>query len=155
MRSPCCWPSFWGLLLGLGWIAAAFSPTARSQSYLPATSSSTPTTAPVAPPAAQQLPPLSAEQLGEQIRALEVTNRKLAEQMELSNRDHDEQMRQLRESFEKLSKPSGDKKQDPGAQSDAGEPTAPRRRLRADDPLSPVPDYTEGLFAPLTPAPRV
>ena len=62
-------------------------------------------------------------------------------------------MRQLRESFEKLSKPSGDKKQDPGAQNDASESAAPRRHLRADDPLSPVPDYTEGLFAPLNPAP--
>ena len=38
---------------------------------------------------------MSVEQLAERLRAMEEMNRKLAEQLEQTNREHDEQMKQL------------------------------------------------------------
>jgi phosphate-selective porin OprO and OprP len=94
------------------------------------------------------------EQLSERLRAMEEMNRKLAEKLERTTIEHNEQMRQVIERFNTLSQRLGDGSGDvtptDGAAigaipSFAGDP--------ADNPESPVPDYTEGQFAPFSPPP--
>ena len=98
MRSRIHRPSSWKSTLGLWGVLAAFCPSAWSQELLPA-----PLPSPAAPSAPPPAAPISAEQLAERLRAMEEMNRKLAEQLEKTNREHDEQMRQLLEKFGELS----------------------------------------------------
>jgi phosphate-selective porin OprO/OprP len=112
-----------------------------------------------APPSTQ--PPtgqVTVEELAERLRAMEETNRKLAEELKATRREHNEQMRQLMGLLERSGIPrqvSFDRKQDesPGRGAAAGGlPT--RNAGPADDVETPVPDYTEGLFPPFEFAPR-
>ncbi len=82
-------PSLWILVLGLGSLMAAFSPCARSQDLPTAT-----------PPSSA---PTSVEQLADRLRAMEDMNRRLAEQLDRSNKEHQEQMKQLLDKLEGLS----------------------------------------------------
>ena len=68
------------------------APTVRSQD-LP------PPIPPLPPPA-----PASVEQLAARLQAMEELNKKLVEQLEKTNRDHDEQMRQVLERVGDLSR---------------------------------------------------
>ncbi len=85
---------------------------------------------------------------------MEELNRKLAEQLEQTNRAHEEQMRQLLEKVGELSKRLGDGDTDAAKNgvdvSGTAPPTDGAQEVFRD---SPVPDYTEGHFVPFTPAP--
>ena len=120
---------------------------------------------------------------------MEEMNKKLADQMEKSRKEHDEQMRQLLEKFGELSKRTSNAKDGTAKRTDDVRGLAP---LRADErpgelnapvtstelqPIElsppapgiqpqttshpatefdgPVPDYTEGQFAPFSPPPGV
>lgn len=90
-----------------------------------------------APAARAQSP--AADPVAERLRALEDANRKQAEQLEL-----------LRKQVGDLSRPA----EVVPAPVQAVEPTpVPNDGISRLDGGSPVPDYTEGLFAPFTPAP--
>ncbi len=105
------------------------------------------------PPAISPLPPPTVEQLAERLRAMEETNKKLAEQLERSTAEHDAQMKELLDRYDQLSRRVNDDKV--GVRPADAEMPKPRpvRIRQADDPASPVPDYTEGQFAPFVPAP--
>ena len=156
MRSRIHLPRTGKSVLGL-WVAvAAFCSSARSQDLeqaplpLPVTPANE-TAASSAPPPAT---PVTVEQLAERLRTMEEMNRKLAEQLEKSNREHDEQMKRLLEKLGELSPPStngatnaGTSTGSMGGESSAYSTTPSRYRD------TPVPDYTEGQFDPNTPAP--
>lgn len=108
-----------------------------------------------APSTSGAAPAMTIEKLAERLQAMEAMNRKLANELERSSREHEAEIQRLRESYSDLSKrldqggevrlPNEDE-----APEDAGRPpNAPR----AADEDTPVPDYTEGQFDPFTPAP--
>ena len=85
---------------------------------------------------------------------MEEKNRKLAEQLEASNREHNEQMKQLLKRFDDLSERSSYPKEGAGRNSgNVGGPTRPRNGATSSDLDTPVPDYTEGQLAPFSPPP--
>jgi phosphate-selective porin OprO and OprP len=142
-------------VLGL-WIAVStFGSTARPQDLPPAlpspvTPSPEPEPSSAPPPAA----PMTVEQLAERLRAMEEMNRKLAEQLEKSNREHDEQMKRLLEKLGELSPPSSAGATNAGTNlGSTGSTTPPTATTPSRYPDTPVPDYTEGQFDPNTPAP--
>jgi phosphate-selective porin OprO and OprP len=142
-------------VLGLWVVVAALCSTARSQDLpqsLPLPLAQPPELEPsTTPPAAA---PVTMEQLAERLRVMEEMNRKLAEQLEKSNREHDEQMKRLLEKLGELSPPpgAGETNAETNSGSLGGTPppsSATPSRYRD----TPVPDYTEGQFNPNTPAP--
>ncbi len=142
-------------VFGLWVAAAAFSATARSQDLeqaplpLPMTPANEPDASPASPPAM----PVTVEQLADRLRAMEEMNRKLAEQLEKSNREHDAQMKQLLQKIDQLSSSSNAAEKD-GSKLDSPNATAPPVNTAPSRyPDTPVPDYTEGQFIPYTPAP--
>ncbi len=74
---------------------------------------------------------------------MEEMNKKLAEELARSRREHDEQMKQILQRFGELAPRPVDRKED------AASSIAPRAPGRG----SPVPDYTEGHFVPLSSRP--
>jgi len=91
------------------------------------------------------------EQLLERLRAMEAMNKKLIEQLEKTNRDHDAQIKQLVERVDVLSSRSSERQMtensiDARQSSLEDVPTA--------DFETPVPDYTEDQFSPISPAPE-
>jgi phosphate-selective porin OprO and OprP len=122
-------------------------PIARSQELPRPTP---PSTGGGAPSASKPIP-VSVEQLAERLNAIEAMNRKLVEELETTRKEHHEEMRQMRLLLDRV-----------GGTAEGAAPTrsvAPES-VRAEDavahPLdveSPVPDYTEGQFAPFTPPP--
>jgi phosphate-selective porin OprO and OprP len=103
------------------------------------------------PPAAA---PVTMEQLAERLRAMEEMNRKLAEQLEKSNREHDEQMKRLLEKLGELSPPPGAGETNALTNSDSlGGTPPPSSATPSRYRDTPVPDYTEGQFNPNMPAP--
>ena len=81
-------------------------------------------------------------------------NRKLAEQLEKANRQHDEQMRQLLEKFGELSNRLSDAESNGVIK--GGDVATPAPRVDGTPSRyrdTPVPDYTEGQFVPNSPAP--
>jgi phosphate-selective porin OprO/OprP len=139
-------PRSWRSTLGLCGILATFCPSARAQDLPPAMPSS-----PVAsPPAAS----ISVEQLAERLQAMEEVNRKLADQLEKTNRAHKEEMKLLVEKLTDLSNRLSDTEN--AAVTKGGDVVKSARPV--DSPPSryrdtPVPDYTEGQFVPNSPAP--
>jgi phosphate-selective porin OprO and OprP len=107
---------------------------------------------PPALPAATQL-----EQLAARLQKMEELNKKLENELEKSQRDHDAEMRQVLDQVGELSRRVNDEPQ--GLRSNSSRttqpaPTAPGLdESPAVDVDSPVPDYTEGQFFPDTPAP--
>jgi phosphate-selective porin OprO/OprP len=92
-------------------------------------------------------------ELTARLRAMEETNRKLAERLDRATREHDQQMRMILEKYENLAKrlgegTNGDSTTRPSVET---QPPPNLDQGRARD--TPVPDYTEGQFAPFTPAP--
>src|SRR5262249_3217377 len=110
---------------------------------------------------------ISVEQLAERLRVMEEMNRKLAAELERTNRQHDEQMKQILAKFAELSGRSKgreeagqNKREEAGlnrreeAGRDMGEAVGtapPAVDVQAADTDNPVPDYTEGQFAPYSP----
>jgi phosphate-selective porin OprO and OprP len=142
-------------VLGLWVVVAALCSTARSQDLpqsLPLPLAQPPELEPsTTPPAAA---PVTMEQLAERLRAMEEMNRKLAEQLEKSNREHDEQMKRLLEKLGELSPPPGAGETNALANSDSlGGTPPPSSATPSRYRDTPVPDYTEGQFNPNTPAP--
>jgi phosphate-selective porin OprO and OprP len=94
------------------------------------------------------------EQLAERLAALEATNKKLAEELERSRKEHREEMRLILERFGEPPRPSNEPRNGERLGPEGTGTTAPPR---ADAPSAgsdtPVPDYTEGQFSPKTPAP--
>ena len=119
-----------GALLGLGLLPAATLPRTRSEEP--------PATAPA--PAA-----VTVEQLAERLKAMEETNRRLAEQLERSNREHQAEMRKLLDRVERLSTPTAP----PAAKSDD------RARRAADDVEGPAPSYETQPMEPEPGAPPI
>jgi phosphate-selective porin OprO and OprP len=115
-------------------------------------------------PARDQRPPgaasLSVAQLAERLRAMEETNKRLAEKLERTTVEHNEQMRQMMERYDKLSTllESGNQGNKPlGAPGGAlAGPMAAPGPSNDDSPdaiASPVPDYTEDQLYPFSPPP--
>ncbi len=85
---------------------------------------------------------------------MEEMNRRLAAQLDQTNRAHHEEMKQLRERFAELSnRLSNGETIASRNNGNAGGTAAPRVDVLGADPDSPVPDYTEGQFFPDAPAP--
>jgi phosphate-selective porin OprO/OprP len=97
---------------------------------------------------------MTVEQLAERLRAMEEMNRKLADQLERTTREHHAEMRELREQYGELVKRLGDGTGG-GAPTggDVGATAPPRDQAQAIESDTPVPDYTEGQLAPHTPPP--
>jgi len=153
MRSRTHLPSSWTAMLGLWGVLAAICPSVRSQDLPPALPSP-PAPGPGAMSAPPPAAPISVEQLAERLRAMEEKNRKLAEQLEETNRAHNEQMTQLLERIGELSKRLGDGEKDAGKNGvDVGGTAPPPDDAQAAYLDTPVPDYTEGQFFPNSPAP--
>lgn len=92
---------------------------------------------------------------------MEATNKKLAEQLESTNRAHNEQIQELTKRLDALSGGSSERTEDVGRSFDVGPSPidlGPPPRPVPDDPNAdldtPVPDYTEGQFFPFLPAPN-
>jgi phosphate-selective porin OprO/OprP len=135
-RRPCSW----SLILGVCAALAGFNGSAWAQAPFP----TTPALRPELPPA-----PTFADELAERLRALEEKNKKLTEQLEQSNKEHDQQLKDLLGKYEEVSKQKGAK--EAGADADRPDDSAGRRSqtsILPDDGGTPVPDYTEGLFGP-------
>lgn len=121
-------PHMWGLIFGAMAIVTVCCAGAWSQEPLivpplPAVSAD----APIADPVSQRL------------RAVEEQNRRLTERLDQLSREHDDQLKQLLEQLQGTPFDNGD--------------SSDVRSIPQDERGSPVPDYTEGMFAPLTPAP--
>ncbi len=131
------------LLVVLGCVIAGSSPVARSQTP--------PLDSPVSPAAP------ASDQTAERLRALEELNRQLSERLERTTHEHDEQLRRLTERFETRSNAPSSRSagEPPDTEGSWIGPVLFEQTMsdRAEDPESPVIDYTEGHFAPFTPAP--
>lgn len=93
-------------------------------------------------------PPPSPEQLDAKVRELETDNRKLAEELNRANQLHDAQIAELKSRLEEMAKREVSPQSILGLPNGAtAQPLAPPRYAQ------PVPDYTEGGFAPFEPAP--
>ncbi|QDV32600.1 porin [Tautonia plasticadhaerens] len=130
------------------WVAIALAcPAARAQG--PPDPIPPPVPAHPAPTGAG--PQVSVDQLAERLLAMERQNRALAEELQRTRAEHEEQMRLILDRLDEVSgrfvtaedpAPPPDGASPPGAM-----PFDPRQVE------NPVPDYTEGQFAPDTPAP--
>ena len=135
--------SWWTAILGLWAAWSIVCQTARSQD--------------MAPPAVPKPASISVEQLAERLSAMEAMNRKLAEELETTKKDHNEQMKQMKLLLDKVGVQADQPK--PVVEIPVREPEivpdpAPLKEpVQAIDLDSPVPDYTEGQFAPFTPPP--
>jgi phosphate-selective porin OprO/OprP len=131
-------------LLGTGLILASCGALARAQDE----ARSTPPSAPPRPA------PITVEQLAERLRVMEERNKKLAEELERTRREHAEQMKQVLQRFEALSKRASEPNDDASPNgSNTSETAPPRDAARTNYLDTPVPDYTEDQFTPFTPAP--
>ena len=154
MRASLQWPLPWAFTLGLWGLLAAPCPVARSQDRPPATPVAPEASVPGGPSTSTQPAPTqpTVAELAERLRAMEEKNRKLAEQLEASNRAHNEQMKQLLKRFDELSERSSYPKEGAGRISgNVGGPTRPSNGAPSSGLDTPVPDYTEGQFAPFHP----
>ena len=151
VRPSGVWRRCWQRILSLlgCWIAfcpGALAQTARPVALLPPTANfAIPSTA------VPNGSALSVEKLTERLHATESANQALADQLERTRRENDRQFKQLLEKFGALSQQVGDPRND----APAVDPLAARQAaaLGAATGASPVPDYTEGMFAPYYPAP--
>ncbi len=85
---------------------------------------------------------------------METANRKLAEELDRTRREHDEQVRQILERFGEAPGRPGDPAQRPARPLESvGEPPPAPEANASTEPDTPVPDYTEGQFSPNLPAP--
>jgi phosphate-selective porin OprO/OprP len=85
---------------------------------------------------------MSVEQLAERLRAMEELNRKLSEQLEYTNRAHDQQMKQLLERVAELSTRLGNGTEREARQGGAAGPVLPPMDDSEQADLgSPVPEY--------------
>ncbi len=85
---------------------------------------------------------------------MEEMNRKLAQQLEQTNRAHTEQMNQLLERVGELSQRVSDGEWNAGKNiGEVGAPALPTDNVGSAYLDTPVPDYTEGQFVPDAPAP--
>ncbi len=85
---------------------------------------------------------------------MEDMNRRLAAKLDETNRAHEEEMRQLRERFADLSNRLGAGEMVAGRNNGGAGATAPSGvEIPGADPDTPVPDYTESLIFPDSPAP--
>jgi phosphate-selective porin OprO and OprP len=151
MISRRAWPRFWACLVGLGccWIASGLA--VWSQSPLAATLA--PPIETISPPQPDPAKPAapSVDKLVEQVRTLEASNKALAEQFDRTRSAQDMQIRQLLDRF-------GPSNQQPPARQN-GAPAPDTNAITANGSSatgtrsSPVPDYTEGMFAPFAAAP--
>ncbi len=130
MRSPLSPLRTWGLMSGVTAILVASCASAWSQ-----------TPPSVSNPSAEAT---SANTLAERLQAVEEMNRRLAEQLEQSTREHDEQIRRLYERFSEPSLSSVFEEEGTAFGEDD---------ILADEIPTPVPDYTEGMLTPFEPAP--
>jgi phosphate-selective porin OprO/OprP len=153
VRRPELWPLLGGLVLGLSVALGAGFAVVHAQE---SASNTTATSAIVgSSPGAPTAPaPVSLEQLAERLRVMEAMNTKLIKELEQTRRDHDAQMKQILERLEKPSDRSSDPNENAGRAGGKVDTAAPPNdEAPSVDVETPVPDYTEGQFAPRTPAP--
>src|SRR5271166_4520271 len=156
MRARLQWPLPWAFTLGLWGLMAASCPVALSQDQPPATPVAPEASVPGGPSTSTQPAPTqpTVAELAERLRAMEEKNRQLAEQLEASNRVHNEQMKQLLKRFDDLSERSSYPKEGAGRNSgNVGGPARPRNGATSSGLDTPVPDYTEGQLPPFSPPP--
>jgi phosphate-selective porin OprO/OprP len=97
------------------------------------------------------------EQLAERLRLMELTNQKLAAELERSSREHAEQMKLLLQRYDELTKRLGNGTEPGGAGpggTGTGRTAEPGNGERADEPGTPVPDYYSFETEPGPPTPR-
>ena len=127
-------------MLGLCGLLSAFCQGAWSQDLPSATQPSPATPGAGSPSVPSQPEAISAEQLEKRLKAMEEVNKKLAEQLEKTNREHGEQMNLLLEKLKELSN-RVDKRKDGAVRmaDDVSVPTSPRAVDRAVEPGPPLP----------------
>jgi phosphate-selective porin OprO/OprP len=140
------------MMIGLCWALVVFGPSARGQPPSPLPPAS-PLTVQALPPTQPTPTPPTVEQLAERLRALEAVNRNLVGQLEQNQKLHDEQLKQLHERVTELSNRVGNGQEPAAPQSGNGAGEGLPAGNRLGDRGAPVPDYTEGGFAPFVPAP--
>lgn len=140
MRSPRNWPGLLLLLLSIWGSEITFCPGACAQSPEQ-----------VLPPT--HLPPPSINQVEAQLRAMEDLNKKLSEQLDRTTSEHNKQINDLLEKYQDLS----NRLNGTNAGEGQGDTDTDLAMTGANSPgtngASPVPDYTEGQFAPFAAAP--
>ena len=137
---------WWGRLLGLCSLLAAAGPGAVAQGIQPPGSTST--------SPSSVTPPRTVEQLAERLRKMEETNKKLAEQLERSTREHDQQMRLLLERYGEISRRLNERDPGAGLSGEAiGGPSPPPADSRTNGLDTPLPDYRDGSETPPPPMP--
>lgn len=142
-----CWQGFLGLVgCWAAFCTGSVAQTPRPVTFLPPTSGSQPPSVGAPNPASPTV-----EKLTERLQSAESANQALADQLERTRRENERQFKELLEKFNSLSQQRGDPGTDQATLDPLverpGEPNAPLSRS------SPVPDYTEGMFAPYLPAP--
>src|SRR5262245_281740 len=98
-------PNVRAFLIGVWCASAAWCPCARAQVLAPA---ELPPPTPGSASVSALLPaPPTTDQIAERLRAMEELNARLSGQLEAATREHNEQMKQLRERYAELSRRLG------------------------------------------------
>ncbi len=144
----------WKSVLGVWAIFVVLCPISRSEDQPPAPQPPAPAPVPGGPSVPTQNQSTTMEQLSERLRAMEEMNRRLAEKLERTIVEHNEQVKQLNDRYDKLSNQLTTDKEGVGRLDNAGAGVVPPTDAgQPVEPSSPVPDYTEGQFAPFSPPP--
>jgi phosphate-selective porin OprO/OprP len=100
--------------------------------------------------------PVTVEQLAERLRAMEEMNRSLAEELARTRSEHAEQMKQILSRLDARAESASERSPITVPGNEPLSPTSPLARADAADAVdvvTPVPDYSEGQFAPFQPPP--
>ncbi len=140
----------WAFCLASSLACLMICSTAHSQAVAPGIP---PAAVPPAP--APKPPSVTIEQLAERLNAMEAANRRLEEELASTKRQHSEQMKELLDRFggpsaSPLPAPSTDP---PIENASRATPASYREAFDVPEIETPVPDYTEGQFAPNLPPP--
>lgn len=139
MRSGRRLPASWTVALGFCSVWGGFSTTVWSQDLARA---EPPT--PAAPGTST-----SVEQLAERLQAMEEMNRQLVKQLELSSKNHDDQIKRLVQGYEELSNQFNEQK----ATGEVARTALPRASDSPGNPMSPIPGYRDGVTISNPPVP--
>ncbi len=157
MRAPRGWNHRWQGILGAIAVLSALAATASAQDDRALPPALPATTPPATASAPSQLAAGQLEKLAARLEAMEELNKRLADELATSKREHDAEMRLVLDQVGELSRRLNDGSQGfrtNGALAAEPAPITPDVNERPGaDPDSPIPDYTEGQFFPSTPAP--
>lgn len=156
MQLPPYRPRWYKSLLGPPVVWSMFCSNARPQEVSSVTRP-TPAAHVSDAPSSPRPSAISVEQLAERLNAMEAVNRKLAAELDQTRKEAREQSRQIKLLLDKVAASTARPAESmpPANRNDEVVPgvVAGRNAVQAIDLDTPVPDYTEGQFAPFEPPP--